>query len=326
MIVPTYWAEARAEAVTPQGRRVRLLRFGWSDTDEADARRLAEVRVREAAEALARGRRTAPREPKVPYNGAEGVPIREEVVRRVGETVLTRNSYGAICLNTPDVLFADVDFDASGPLLVSCLVSLAGGVALAIEGGRRFGVRGVLFGLALGALFALIASRALSRAWTAARGGPERIAQRRVARLASAQPRGRFEVYRTPAGLRVLAMHDVFDPAGEAARALLAALGTDKQYVAMCRRQRCFRARLTAKPWRIGIQGRLRPRPGVWPVSPERRAERAAWLAAYDAAAAGHAACRHERTLGLGPEHPRAAAVRKLHDELCRSHSDLPLA
>lgn len=326
MIVPTYWAEARAEAVTPEGRRVRVARFGWSDASEADARRVADVRAREAAQAVECGRAAARREPKVPYNGAEGVPIREEVVRRVGEAVLTRNSYGAICLNTPDVLFADVDFDAPRSPLVSCLASLAGGVALAVVGGRQSGFGGVVLGLMLGSLVAALVTDAVRRGWSTVRGGPERVAERRIARLAKSHPHGRFEVYRTPAGLRVLATHEVFDPAGDAARALFAAVGADKRYVAMCRRQKCFRARLTAKPWRIGIQGHLRPRPGVWPVSPERRPERAAWLAAYDAAAAGYAACRHERTLGLGPEHARVAAVRKLHDELCRSHSGLPLA
>jgi hypothetical protein len=40
----------------------------------------------------------------MPYNGAAGVPIREEIVGRHGETVITRNSYGARCLNMPNVL------------------------------------------------------------------------------------------------------------------------------------------------------------------------------------------------------------------------------
>ena len=44
------------------------------------------------------------REPRMPYNGAAGVPIREEIVGRHGETVITRNSYGARCLNMPNVL------------------------------------------------------------------------------------------------------------------------------------------------------------------------------------------------------------------------------
>jgi hypothetical protein len=41
--------------------------------------------------------------------GVEGVPIREQIVQRDGDVIITRNSYGALCLNSPDVLFADID-------------------------------------------------------------------------------------------------------------------------------------------------------------------------------------------------------------------------
>lgn len=60
------------------------------------------------------------RERKTPYNGADGVPIREEVVAKNGEAVLTRNSYGALCLNTSEVLFIDVDNEqlVSPPLVL----------------------------------------------------------------------------------------------------------------------------------------------------------------------------------------------------------------
>ena len=37
--------------------------------------------------------------------GGIGLPIREEVLARNGDDVITRNSYGARCLNEPDVLF-----------------------------------------------------------------------------------------------------------------------------------------------------------------------------------------------------------------------------
>jgi hypothetical protein len=37
------------------------------------------------------------------------MPIREEVVAQHGETAITRNAYGSLCLNTPNMLFADVD-------------------------------------------------------------------------------------------------------------------------------------------------------------------------------------------------------------------------
>lgn len=51
----------------------------------------------------------------MPYNGAEGVPIREEIVEVHGTTIITRNAYGAGCLNTPDVLFVDLDFEEQTP-------------------------------------------------------------------------------------------------------------------------------------------------------------------------------------------------------------------
>jgi len=41
------------------------------------------------------------------------VPIREEIVSRHGDTIITRNSYGARCLNTPNALFADITVSGS---------------------------------------------------------------------------------------------------------------------------------------------------------------------------------------------------------------------
>lgn len=42
------------------------------------------------------------------------MPIREEIIGRAGDAVITRNGYGACCLNVPNVLFGDVDVYA-GP-------------------------------------------------------------------------------------------------------------------------------------------------------------------------------------------------------------------
>lgn len=49
------------------------------------------------------------REENVGYNGTDGLPIREEILEEHGEVVITRNAYGAHCLNTPNVLFVDMD-------------------------------------------------------------------------------------------------------------------------------------------------------------------------------------------------------------------------
>lgn len=102
MIVPAFWAEARAQR-REQNRQVTVRRFGWSDESLTAAQAHAETR---AAEALLRiwsgDKKLLRREPKIAYNGAHGVPIREEIIARQGDAIVTRNGYGAHCLNTPN--------------------------------------------------------------------------------------------------------------------------------------------------------------------------------------------------------------------------------
>ena len=131
MIVPQFWAESRLQH-REKGRQVTLRRFGWSDTSQADAQSNADVRVRAALDRVLAGAKLPRIEPKIPYNGADGVPIREEIVARHGETIVTRNAHGARCLNTPNVLFSDIDFPDGPPprltLAVFAVLALVVGV------------------------------------------------------------------------------------------------------------------------------------------------------------------------------------------------------
>jgi len=103
MLVPRYWAEARRQR--RKGRRqATVRRWGWSDDSPEAAQAHADARADEALEQLWQGDAIPRVESRRPYHGAEGTPIREEIVARQGETIITRNSYGAQCLNTPDVL------------------------------------------------------------------------------------------------------------------------------------------------------------------------------------------------------------------------------
>ncbi|UUZ56064.1 hypothetical protein LP419_12210 [Massilia sp. H-1] len=134
MIVPNFWAEARTQ-YRSKGKQITIRRFGWSDASQEDAQNNAQARADEALKRAVSGEPLPRRERKVPYNGADGLPIREEVVARHGETVITRNSYGARCLNTPDVLFADIDFpEGSGSRAVfwACALFLFGASAVVI--------------------------------------------------------------------------------------------------------------------------------------------------------------------------------------------------
>lgn len=325
MIVPQYWAEARAQ-LRQQGRQMTVRRFGWSDVSQAEAQANAERRAQEALQRLWDGEKLTRREPKVSYNGADGVPIREEIVERHGDVVVTRNSYGARCLNTPNVLFADIDFEDTAPvrLIFACMALL---LLAAVLVGWRLDSNWLLAVLVLCALFgANSVAGWLYRLRLQLNGGAEGLARKRIRRFLAANLDWNLRLYRTPAGLRVVATQQTFAPDDPAVARLFAALGADPLYVRMCLRQKCFRARVSAKPWRIGIDRHLRPRPGVWPVAPERLAERREWVARYESAARAFAACSFIESVGSGVVEPAVAEVQQLHDELSGASSRLPIA
>ncbi|WP_028311091.1 MULTISPECIES: hypothetical protein [Derxia] len=327
MIVPDHWAEARLQHRAGR-RRITVRRFGWSQVDVADAQAMADRRAAEAlARLLAGDVGVERRERRLAYNGADGLPIREEVLARHGEAVITRNAYGARCLNTPHALFADVDFAPrlSRRAVLACwlllaLSGLAAGLWLRSAGTA---IAAVIAALPLGPMLASL----LTRAGTALAGGPERLARHRAARFVARHPDWNLRLYRTPAGLRLLATHRGFDAREAEVAAFFDAVGADPVYRRMCMHQRCFRARLTAKPWRAGIATHLRPRPGVWPVAAGFMVGRAEWVARYEWAAAGFAACRFVSEIGSGRVDEGLRAVIELHDRETRAlETDLALA
>ena len=328
MIIPNYWAEARLQH-RGRKRQVTLRRFGWSDTSEAEAQAHADARVREALERVLAGESLPRRERRVAYNGADGVPIREEIVDRHGDSVVTRNGYGALCLNTPGVLFADIDFERAtglGPILLAMACLATAVFAISTAGfGMRLPLAAVIaffVALTLGAPLVSL----LRRLSTRMRGGDQKIARDRVAAFIANHPDWRVRIYRTPAGLRLLALHRLFDPREPAVAACFDALGVDPVYARMCHNQNCFRARVSPKPWRMGLP-RLRP-----PYSAAWRQEHASlplrlqWIDDYQCKAQDYASCRYIETLGGGPVDKDADAVRELHDLLCQAERDLAIA
>lgn len=315
MIVPQFWAEARVQHREGK-RQLTVRRFGWSESSQEDAQAQAETRAQEALQRIRAGEKLLRREPKLPYNGADGVPIREEVLARHGDTVITRNAYGAHCLNTPDVLFADIDHGAAS----AAPIGLGIVVAAAVLGWVLQQWPILIGGLVLAGIAAHLQKRRHH-----GRQGP--LALQRIEQFVGQHPDWHLRVYETPAGYRVLAMQRRFDPHEPAVDSFFKALGTDPVYARMCRNQKCFRARLTPKPWRIGVAGHLRPRPGVWPVKAEHLPARQAWISDYEQRAEDYAACRLVKVLGAAATiEPAALAVQTLHDRMCRAESNLPLA
>ena len=68
-----------------------------------------------------------------------------------------------------------------------------------------------------------------------------------------ANPQYMFRVYETCAGLRVVVVNQLFESNSTSANSLFKGLGVDLLYARLCRSQSCFRARLTPKPWRMGL-------------------------------------------------------------------------
>ena len=325
MIIPKHWAESRHQQKI-DGRQWTIRRFGWSEHSMEEARAMADQRVAEALKRVVAGETIQRREPKVPYNGADGVPIREEIVARDGDAIVTRNSYGALCLNTPDVLFADMDCPIGISFRSGCLIFVFMMLA-AVAYGRHAGSLGIALGSMILSIFlALLVYGVVDRSIRKNPAAMKRRLWRRIERFARRHPDWHLRAYETPAGYRLLAMHATFDPAGiETARAFCQIV-VDPVYARMCRNQRCFRARVSPKPWRIGISERLKPRTGVWPIDPEKLPLREAWVRDYEQRSTGHAACRFVARFGSDRIHPAAEAVRRWHDELSRADSQLPLA
>jgi hypothetical protein len=319
MIVPDHWAEARRQHRS-RNRQITVRRFGWSMHSADDAQTMADRRADEALQGLIAGQKLLRREPKMPYNGAEGVPIREEVLLREGEQVITRNGYGARCLNSPNALFADVDFDVEwsrASIALSALAVLATGLGV---GFARGSVGWGLGALVLAAVLAAPVVRSLRSLWVQLHGGAEALVRKRLAKFLANRAVWNVRLYRTPAGLRLLATHQPFAAGDAEVQAFFDAVKVDPIYARMCRNQQCFRARLSAKPWRMGMASHMRPRPGVWPVAADKLPTRQAWVENYEARAAQFAACRYVESVGSGAVHLLLQPVVALHDQECRAN------
>jgi|26BtaG_2_1085354.scaffolds.fasta_scaffold02696_6 hypothetical protein len=173
--------------------------------------------------------------------------------------------------------------------------------------------------------------------------------QRINERLAS-HPNERFRLYQTPAGFRIIATHSTVTPNDTAVKDWLEHFHADSNYARLCQAQQCFRARLTAKPWRmveIVKQNKLDktlPHRNIWLLETETQrknevVEREEWAQKYDEFAKGYKACRYLETLGgrggineLMSSAPNLTAEQKAiegfvhwHDAACRVGLDLPM-
>lgn len=286
MKIPPYWARGWHEGFDERGRPRVFTVFGWSFSSPEEARANAAARARQVSEIVTHG------QPRGTYEYLDR-PLREEIIQEVvdGEArpaLITRNRYGALVLNSDRVLFADIDFPrSSGGALDSLLM-----------------------------LFSASRRRAREQART-----DETI--QHVERWASRHPSRSFRLYQTCEGLRLLFTDRLYQPAATETTALLRELNADPMYIRLTQKQECFRARLTAKPWRCGC---TRP-PAAFPWEDEQ-AERAyrQWEDEYTKRDADYRTCQFVKQFGQVADVPGLAAVIRAHDEGAKVDSDAPLA
>jgi hypothetical protein len=267
-----------------------LVAWGWSDNNLAEAQGRATERLLRIKDWL-RGRKT-PLQQR--YGYGDDRPLCEEVLREFQapegtlRAAITRNRYGCLVLNTADLMFVDVDAPE------------------AMESGWLAG----LFGL---------------RKPDHTRD-PDAFMNTLMARVndwVGRWPGWGWRVYRTAAGVRLLATHEAFAPNATMTQTAFEIFEADPLYRKLCATQTCFRARLTPKPWRCDAD-KMHIR---WPRRDEKwEARFRKWEAQYNKEAARYATCKLVGQFGNSQFHPALRELIELHDTATQAESNLKLA
>lgn len=127
-----------------------------------------------------------------------------------------------------------------------------------------------------------------------------------------------FRLYETHKGIRLIITGAYCEPDGRGG-ALMRACHSDPLFALLCRRQACYRARLTPKPHRMKMKT-IRYR---WPLEGAELAAARAWTNEYAERSASFSVCRYLKTLGRAHE---PGKLVDYHDEETRAAAGLPLA
>lgn len=126
-------------------------------------------------------------------------------------------------------------------------------------------------------------------------------------------------LYRTHNGWRVMLTGRGLAPDSPRMHQLCALLHADPLYESLCSRQQCWRARLTPKPYRVGVTRYPRPSDSESAASPEILD----WLSRYEAACGGKSVCRLVDCIGRSID----SSAARLHDRMTGAGvADAPLA
>ena len=208
-----FWTKAEKSAVGNEGD-FHVSCWGFSNESLEDAFRVGERRAAAAAQALADGKFH-----EAGYYEGER-PFREEIVEEFTDdgqqiAIISRNNYGVLVLNTPNVFFADIDKPA---------------------------------GSAVKSFLGLFKKNTAEPSF-------ERQLVEKIETLCRQDSSLGLRLYRTTNGYRILITSKQIPTNEASSVSLLKTLGSDRLYVSLCKTQDCYRARLTPKPWRCNFHG-----------------------------------------------------------------------
>ena len=215
------------------------------------------------------------------------VDIREEIIATVNdENIITRNRYGALVLNSTSLVMVDVD-DAS----------------------FRWRYK---WNLNVFQNFTNIFKRRSFR----------EIIEEETAKFCDlyASKGAYVRLYRTPNGYRILLLFDQPpNPGSTLSKTIMSQFRSDYTYANMCIKQRCYRARLTPKPWRV----KLKALKAIFPFrTVEEDIKHNEWVDKYHRISEKYAACRLMESFG----NTKTDKALDYHDKFCKALSNLPLA
>jgi hypothetical protein len=289
MKLARFWARQTADATDRRGRRIRAAARGWSNETIEAAAAMALQTAQRVVALVAEGRTRVQR-----YQYGDR-PIPEPVIREFAgasapRAVVTCNVYGALVLNTTDLMFIDIDSDDAAPNPGTSLVS---------------------------GLMSMFGKKQQPPAQQTRTGIEDTIAQVGETNGLS------LRLYKTAGGYRAIVTNLTQSATDETSLALLREFGSDPLYVHLCKQQESFRARLTPKPWRM----KMWEPPVTYPFqTPQEQQRFDRWNADYAAASARFATCRFIRAIGDGDPMQGFRELIDFHDEQTKAQISLPLA
>jgi hypothetical protein len=261
-----YWAK---------GVSGRFSCWRQSDISQTDAQNMANIRASEL-EKIYRNSGDVP--DKYLYSDRM---LREPIVKEVFGSIISRNGYGSLILNSSNIMFVDIDFPKIGWFVSFLNLFKKSPIEPCSE----------------------ILDKV--RFWTIS------------------HPGWGWRVYSTAAGMRLIATHQLFDPESPQVHQVFEELGADPLYRVLCKVQKCFRARLTPKPWRCNF---MAP-PKKWPwKNSEDEYQFDNWLRLYESKSKDFSVCHLLAVIGSDFVHPDINPVLSVHDEYTRVALKMQLA